>query len=215
MMDNNHNNIDIYNRHVTAYMNKFMDLDLYKDTFGYLLDVLPPGGNVLELGCGPGNVIRYIRSKRPDLQLMGIDLAPNMIEAAKKANPGVAFEVSDIRRAGEIDRVFDAVLAPFCIPYLAYADMVEVFTTMRKLTTGKKGIIYLSCMEGLEEKSGFEKTSFTGEDEMYINYYPRTAIEDLIKQNGFAVKQFYTKDYPEADGSVTTDLVYIAGHAEE
>ena len=209
-MNHQPRNVTIYNQYVQAYIDKFMDLALYKDSFDLLLQMLPPGGTVLELGCGPGNVVRYLGSKRADLQLLGIDLAPEMIEAAKKINPDAAFKILDIRRAGEIEGHFDAVIAAFCIPYLSSADLPDVFAQMKRLTTAKKGMIYVSCMEGPRERSGFERTSFTGESEMYINYYPRKQIESLLKAHDFVIKNFYTKDYPETDGSTTTDLIYLA-----
>jgi hypothetical protein len=65
-------------------------------------------------------------------------------------------------------------------------------------------------MEGPPERSGFEKTSFTGDDELYITYYERGAIEARLSENGFLTEMFFTKAYPETDGSVTTDLIYIA-----
>ncbi len=133
-----------------------------------------------------------------------------MIEAARKANPDVTFKLLDICQAGEIVGHFDAVIAAFCIPYLAFENLREVFAHVKKLTAIKKGMLYLSCMEGPREKSGLERTSFTGASEMYIHYYPRQEIESLIKEHGFGIKQFYTKDYPEPDGSTTTNLIYIA-----
>jgi SAM-dependent methyltransferase len=209
-MDIHQLNVDIYNQHVWDYIDKFMELNLYKDTFDYLLNTVPLAGTVIELGCGPGNVVRYIGSKRPDLQIMGIDLAPTMIEEAKKTNPGAEFKILDIQHAGEIDGHFDAVIAAFCIPYLSPDYLAPLFSNMRRLTSAKKGMIYLSCMEGPRERSGFERTSFTGANEMYINYYPRNELESLIKEHDFSIKRFYTKDYPEIDGSITTDLIYIA-----
>lgn len=208
MLSNQHT-ITIYNQHVKEYMNKFMDLNLYKDTFEYLLEKLPLGGNVLELGCGPGNVAKYILDKRPDLHYLGIDLAPEMIKVAKEVNPDAEFQLMDIRNADQIGGCFDAVLAPFCIPYLSADDLPGVIANMKRLTAGK-GMIYLSFMEGPRERSGFEKTSFTGEDELYISYYPKNEIESLLKEQQFEITRSYSKDYPEMDGSVTTDLIYIA-----
>jgi SAM-dependent methyltransferase len=213
-MNNQQNNVGIYNQFVNAYIDRFMDLGLYKDTFDHLLTMLPSGGNVLELGCGPENVVKYIKSQRPDLQILGIDLAPEMIKAAKIANPDSTFMLLDICLAHEIQGHFDAVIAAFCIPYLCSEDLPGVFAQMKRLTTARKGMIYVSCMEGPRERSGLEKTSFTGECEMYIHYYPRSEIESLLGEHGFIVKKRYLKDYLEADGSTTTDLIYIAERSQ-
>ncbi|MGB8191516.1 MAG: methyltransferase domain-containing protein [Chitinophagaceae bacterium] len=208
-MNKHQHTIDIYNQHVQNYVNKFMDLGLYKDTFDYLLENIPADGNILELGCGPGNVVKHLKSKRSDLQITGIDLAPEMIKEAKEQNPESKFEVMDICDSGQILEQFNAVIAAFCLPYISYDDIDDLFKNIRYLTM-ENGLLYVSCMEGPKQRSGFEKTSFTGDNEMYINYYEREEIELLLKKNNFTVEAFYTKDYPEEDGSVTIDLMYIA-----
>jgi len=208
-MDKVLHNVNVFDRYTKEYMDKFMEVTLYKDTFAYLLEKLPPGAAVLELGCGPGNIVKYLSTQRPDLKFLGIDLAPQMIRAAKKQNPGAAFRRLDIRHAGQIKGPFSAVLAPFCIPYLSYHDLVRLFTDLGHLVA-EGGLVYLSCMEGAKGKQGFEKTSFTAGSELYISYYRREDMERLLQEKGFEIKGFYTKDYPETDGSITVDLFYIA-----
>jgi trans-aconitate methyltransferase len=161
------------------------------------------------LGCGPGNVVKYLKSKRNDLNILGIDLAPEMIKEARRFNPDSKFELLDIRDVGQIKEKFDAIVAAFCLPYISPVDVDGLFNNLDDLTS-PNGLVYLSCMEGSGERSGFEKTSFTGESEMYINYYERSDIEARLKQHNFTVEAFYTKDYPETDGSTTIDIIYIA-----
>jgi cyclopropane fatty-acyl-phospholipid synthase-like methyltransferase len=208
-MDNQLKTIAVYNQYVTAYEQKFMNFDLYNDTFDAVLEKIPTNSNVLELGCGPGNVIKYFLNKRTDLKITGIDLAPEMIKRAQEINPSATFRLMDIRHANDIENQFELVIGAFCLPYLPYGDLPTFFQQLNSLTL-KNGFIYLSCMEGEREKSGFEKTSFTGDCEMYIYYHQRSAIEDLLSQNGFQIEHFYTKDYPETDGTVTKDVIYIA-----
>ncbi len=209
-MDNQLKTINIYNQYVKEYVNKFMHFDLYNDTFDYFLTLLPKESKVIELGCGPGNVVKYFSERRPDLTILGIDLAPEMIREAKTINPNSEFLLLDIRNTDQINKKFDAVIAAFCLPYLSYEDLESFFSNLKNLTTDK-GVVYLSCMEGAKEKSGFEKTSFTGDSEIYIYYHQRDVLESFLLKNGFVIDNFFTKDYPEADGTTTTDLIYIAG----
>ena len=208
-MDNQLKTIEVYNQYVNEYVRKFMHFDLYDDTFDFLLDLIPKNSNMLELGCGPGNVIKYFLEKRPDLDILGIDLAPEMLRKAKEINPQARFNLLDIRNAAQIDQEFSVVMAAFCLPYLSFDDLDVFFANIKKLTK-QNGLVYLSCMEGTRERSGFEKTSFTGESEIYIYYHQRETIESYLSKNGFVVEKFYTKDYPETDGTVTTDLIYVA-----
>jgi trans-aconitate methyltransferase len=186
-----------------------MDLGLYKDTFNYLIDNIPFGGSVIELGCGPGNVVHYLKSKRNDLDIFGIDIASEMIKEAAKQNPYSRFEVMDIKDAGNLTQKFDAVIAAFCLPYILNNDVPLLFENASKLAKDN-AILYLSFMDGARERSGFEKTSFTGENELYINYYERGEVEKLLKDHQFKVEAVYSKEYLEIDGSITIDVFYIA-----
>ena len=208
-MDNQIQTVNIYNQYVDEYVNKFMDFDLYNDTFDDFLKIFPQNGKLIELGCGPGNIVKYFTQRRDDLEILGVDLAPEMINKAKILNPNVQFQLMDIRDVSSITQKYDAVVGAFCLPYLSHDDLDAFFKNIKNLTTDD-GLVYLSCMEGDRDKSGYEKTSFTGDSEIYIYYHQRNDLEDRLSKNGFKIERFYTKDYPETDGTVTTDLIYIA-----
>lgn len=208
-MDKQLQTISIYNQYVDEYVEKFMPMDKYNDTYDYLLNRLAASASIIELGCGPGNVIKYFLAQKPELKILGVDLAPEMLRKAAEISPKVELKLLDVRNISEINQKFDAVVSAFCLPYLSYEDLDNFFLNLEKLTH-PNGYIYLSCMEGIREQTGFEETSFTGENELYIYYHQRENLETKLIENGFEIRKFYTKDYLEQDGSTTLDLIYIA-----
>lgn len=52
-------------------------------------------GPVCDLGCGPGQIARYLHDR--GVGACGLDLAPEMIARARRLNPGLAFQVGDLR----------------------------------------------------------------------------------------------------------------------
>lgn len=62
---------------------------------------------VVDLGCGPGNLTALLARRWPGASVTGLDSSPEMIEAARRDEPQVDFEVVDLR-----DWVGDAAVAP-------------------------------------------------------------------------------------------------------
>jgi trans-aconitate 2-methyltransferase len=64
---------------------------------------------VVDLGCGPGNLTALLPERWPGAMVTGVDSSPEMIEAASRDVPGVAFAVGDLRdwvaqaAPGEVD----------------------------------------------------------------------------------------------------------------
>ena len=59
------------------------------DLLGFLPNSKPQ--NVADLGCGTGLLTEEIRKKYPRARIVGVDLAPGMIEVAKSKVPGAEF----------------------------------------------------------------------------------------------------------------------------
>ena len=52
---------------------------------------------VVDLGCGPGNLTTLLRRRWPEARVRGLDSSPEMIERARAGEPGIGFEVGDLR----------------------------------------------------------------------------------------------------------------------
>ena len=52
---------------------------------------------VVDLGCGPGNLTALLADRWPSADLRGVDSSPEMIAEARAAHPEVAFEIGDVR----------------------------------------------------------------------------------------------------------------------
>ena len=67
--------------------------------------------DVLDLGCGPGNLTRTLAEIWPQARLRGLDSSAEMIEQARRDVPGVAFEVGDLREWAAGDEQVDLLVS--------------------------------------------------------------------------------------------------------
>ncbi len=185
-----------------------MSLELYHRTFDCFIEHLPKAGaKILELGCGPGNITRYLLTQRPELKILGTDLAPNMIELAKANNPQVEFQILDCRTISELTGTFDAIMCGFCLPYLTKEEALSLIQDAQKLLN-PGGVVYISSMEDDSEKSGLQ-TSSSG-DQVCIYYHQSDYLLEELEQAGFAIKQLLRQDFNAPNAEKATDLFITA-----
>ncbi|MEV6672336.1 class I SAM-dependent methyltransferase [Streptomyces sp. NPDC051162] len=71
------------------------------------------GGTVGELGCGPGHMTAHLREL--GLDAYGVDLSPVMIDLARRAFPGLRFEVGSMDALEEGDATLDGIVSWYSV----------------------------------------------------------------------------------------------------
>lgn len=205
-MEKTEKTITAYNKNSEDYTNKFMNFPLYEKKIKEFVSFLDCGNEVLDLGCGPGNVLKWLCSSGKEFSITGVDLSEKMLKIAEKNIPEGKFYCEDITNISFDESTFDVIILSFCIVHLDDNEMKVVLEKASKYLRDK-GKIYLSFMEGKEP--GFETTSFSKE-EIYYNYYEADKVRDLLANYDFEILKLSKQDYPEPDGSVTTDVFIFA-----
>lgn len=101
--------IDIYEKHAHAF-DQDRDRSLFEQFWlDAFIELIPPGGSVLDLGCGMAEPIAAYLLGR-GLTVVGIDASPTMIGICAQRYPGPEWSVADMRQL-ELGRRFDGLLA--------------------------------------------------------------------------------------------------------
>lgn len=192
-MDKNQETFETWNKMASLYEEKFMDLDLYNESYDFFCNsIKKQNARILDVGCGPGNISRYILAKHPDFRIEGIDISANMVELAKKNNPNAHFSVKDIRNITQLNKNFDGIICGFCLPFLSEEESKKLISDSFNLLT-EDGILYISFMEGDPAQSDFKSNNFG--DRVYFYYHNLDSFNSLLFKERFEEPKIFRVNY--------------------
>lgn len=208
-MDNYEKTFETWNKLAHNYQGKFMDFDLYDDTYNLFCEWLEkPNAKIFEIGCGPGNITRYLLKKRPDFKIDATDVAPNMVAVAQENNPTAKCSILDVRKLDTVKEKYDAVICGFCMPYLSKDDCLKLISDAAKILN-EKGVIYFSAIEDAYSKSNYE-TSSDGQHTIFVYYHEEAYLQEALKAVNFTQVEVKRKYYEKANGTTQTHIIFIA-----
>jgi SAM-dependent methyltransferase len=138
-----------YDRVAQAYADKFArELDekpFDRELLAELAGQLRGRGPVCDLGCGPGHVARFLADH--GLDVVGIDLAPAMVEVARRLQPALRFEVGNLLALGLDDASMAGAVAFYSLIHVQRSEMPLAAAELhRVLAPG--GILLVAVHQG-------------------------------------------------------------------
>lgn len=121
---------------------------------------LRPDSRVLDMATGTGDLAFEALRQHPGLQVVGVDLTPEMIRVARRkaaaAGNDLALVVGDAMRLPFADATFDGVLTGFALRNVV--DIPTAFVEMARVT-GRGGRV--SCLEIAKPRSASFRRLFS------------------------------------------------------
>ena len=197
---------DSWNSIAELYREYFMELSIYNGSYTQFCDRLNQDAKILEIGCGPGNITRFLRDYCSHFDITATDISPNMIALAKKHINNVTFLELDCRKLEGLNNQYDGIMCGFTIPYLSKEDVSNLIKNCKSILSNN-GLIYISFVPGDYHTSGF----ITGSNgkKMYFYYYDYEFLHALLTFNDF---QYISKEsifYKRKDNSEEQHTVLI------
>ncbi|MEV0782283.1 methyltransferase domain-containing protein [Streptomyces sp. NPDC050423] len=148
---------------------------------GFAEEVRADGGlPVADLGCGPGHVTAYLDGL--GLSVFGVDLSPRMVDIARRARPGLRFEVGSMGALDLPDGELGGVVAWWSILHTPPGLLPELFAEFhRVLAPG--GRLLLGFHAGQDEPyTGPERDGGVSYD---IHLLSPDRVGELLVRAGF------------------------------
>jgi len=170
---------------------KPFDRDLL-DRFG---ELVRPLGPVCDLGCGPGQIARYLSER--GLETIGVDLSPGMIAEARRLNPGLRFEQGSMLALAFEDNELGGIAAFYSIVNVPRADQPQAFAeSYRVLKPG--GWLLVAFHIGEDDVHLDEWWDTPVSIDFY--FFPPEEIEARLVAAGFTLEESHLREpYPEVE----------------
>lgn len=88
-------------------------------------------GVVCDMGCGPGQIGRYLADR--GLPVVGVDLSPAMVAQAAALNPDILFRAGDMAALDEPDGAWAGIAAFYSIIHIPPGEVVAALAEMRRV----------------------------------------------------------------------------------
>ncbi len=152
-------------------------------------------GLVCDIGTGPGQVARYLHER--GAKVCGIDLAPEMIERARRLNPGIEFRQGNMFALEIADETFAGITAFYALVNIPRVDIVRALRELRRVLK-PGGLFFLAFHIGDHVLHRDEWWGCKVSLDFY--FFRPDEMAGYLKSAGFEIEEIIERDpYPEIE----------------
>lgn len=152
-------------------------------------------GTVCDLGCGPGQVARYLRDR--GLDVCGLDLSPGMVEQARQLNPDIEFTQGNMLALDIPDESWIGIAAFYSIIHIPRVQIVTALQELKRLL--KPGGWLLLAFHLGQEIIHLEEWWGQAVSLDFI-FFTSTEMEGYVKAAGFHLEETIEREpYPNVE----------------
>lgn len=157
---------------------------------------------IADLGCGPGHVSQWLSAN--GARVVGIDLSPAMVEAARGAVVDAEFRVGDLRELPAQDGEFGAAVVFYSIIHVADADRPLAWRELARVLAGG-GTALVAFHVGDEVR---HRDEWFGQPvNLDFRLLEPAVVTQELESAGFAVRATLTRAHEP--GEVETVRAYV------
>lgn len=194
---------DEYARHVFAELqHKPFDQDLLNQ----FAEQVRGRGIVCDLGCGPGQVARYLHERGVDV--IGVDLAPGMLEQARRLNPEIAFHQGNMLALDVADAAWAGIVAFYSIIHVPRSEQVLMLMELKRVLQ-PGGVLLLAFHIG---SAPIHLDRWWDQPvALDFNFFHPAEVVDYLQAAGFIIDSIQERE-PYAEVEHQSRRAYIMAH---
>jgi ubiquinone/menaquinone biosynthesis C-methylase UbiE len=200
---------DGYDLTAGAYAERFhqhlRDKPLDRAIIGGFAGLVSQTGNlpIADVGCGTGATTAMFGEFGVDV--IGIDLSPNMIAEARRRNPSLTFHVGSMTDLPFDDNRFGGLCAWYSIIHVPDDALPQVFSELRRVLR-PDGLVLLAFQVG--DQPRYLTEVFGQRVELTFHRRRPDAVAALLEQAGLTLYATFVRQ-PDDDGLESTPQAYV------
>lgn len=173
---------DDYNAIADLYAKRYGSIDYCKSYIDkFVADLI--GRDVLDVGCGAGQITNYLTQKGFDV--VGLDFSQKILRIAKQNYPNCKFIQTDICEFKRESQV-DGIITKDVLFHLPDEDLIRVLHIFKKLLKPKGSLcIIMDVLREPGEKIFIEELD--GKHQIYYNCLSPEKLKALLEDAGFSI----------------------------
>jgi ubiquinone/menaquinone biosynthesis C-methylase UbiE len=155
------------------------------------LERIPPGTDVLDLGCGAG--VPMTRALAADRRVMGVDISARQIELARAAVPEATFIHADMTALDIRAASLDAVVAFYSLTHVPRLDLPDLLASVRRWL--RPGGVLIASM-GAQDSPDSVEPDWLGVP-MFFSHHGVKKNRAIVRRAGFDLEEAVVETEPE------------------
>lgn len=190
--------------YVTHIYHELEGKPLDREILNRFAERLRDNGVVCDMGCGPGQIARYLADQ--GLDMIGVDLSPGMVAQATALNPDIPFRTGNMLALDEPDGAWAGIVAFYAIIHIPREKVTVALTELRRVLR-PAGWLLLSFHMGSDV---LHETEMWGHD-VVLDYwfYEVSEMTTYLEQAGFQVVEVIEREPYSPDVEYQSRRGYI------
>lgn len=167
-------------------------------------------GPVCDLGCGPGQVARYLGDR--GVEVFGLDLSSGMLAEAKRLNPDIAFVQGDMHALGIGSGALAGIAAFYSIIHIPRDRAVAALSEMQRVLRAG-GLLLIAFHLGTDV---IHATEFHGHAvQLEATLFTTAEMTAYLETAGFSIEEAQEREpYPDVEYQSKRGYILAANGAK-
>jgi SAM-dependent methyltransferase len=191
------NNYDeVAEEYAREYCDELDHKDFDRKMLDWLAEKVDGLGVVCDLGCGPGQVARYLRHR--GVKVCGLDLSPEMVRQAQALNPDIPFQQGDmLALTGVNDNSYGGIAAFYSIIHIPRPAVVEALREVKRVLR-PQGSLLLTFHIGQQT---VHRDEWWGKEvSLDFHFFETAEMKGYLTAAGFELEEVIERDpYPDIE----------------